>query len=116
MLTTIKVTALIAALGFVTVMLEQPRLTASPSHPGTSLEHRTHGANAADARLTISKASPGPSLYPTESADAPLNSKAEAAASGETPMPAPSSENAAVYFPGRFAPPGGEISSLPPTF
>jgi hypothetical protein len=36
MLTTIKVTALIAALGFVTVMLEQPRLTASPSYPRTS--------------------------------------------------------------------------------
>ena len=29
--TTVKVAALVAALGFVTVMLEQPRLTASPS-------------------------------------------------------------------------------------
>ena len=37
MLMTIKVAALIAALGFVTVMLEQPRLTASPSQPETSL-------------------------------------------------------------------------------
>jgi len=70
-LTTIKVTALIAALGFVTVMLEQPRLTASPSHPRTS----------------------------------------EAA-----PLPAPSPDSAATYFPSRFPAPGGEVASLPPTF
>jgi hypothetical protein len=31
--TTLKVAALVAALGFVTVMLEHPRLTASPSMP-----------------------------------------------------------------------------------
>lgn len=68
LLTTIKVAALIAALGFVTLMLEQPRLTASPSHPETSLQQP------------------------------------------------PSSDNAAAYFPGRFAPPAGEIESQPPTF
>ena len=68
MLTTIKVAALIAALGFVTVMLEQPRLTASPSHPATSL------------------------------------------------VQPPSSEDAATYFPGRFAAPTGEIEPHPPTF
>jgi hypothetical protein len=37
LLTTIKVAALIAALGFVVVMLEQPQLTASTTHPATSL-------------------------------------------------------------------------------
>ena len=31
--TTVKVAALVAALGFVTVMLEHPRLTAAPSMP-----------------------------------------------------------------------------------
>jgi hypothetical protein len=98
------------------VLLEQPRLTASPSYPGTSLEHRTNATDSGAARLNNSKTSTGLSMYPTDSADAPLNSKAEPAASEESPLPAPSSENAAVYFPGRFAPPGGEIESLPPTF
>ena len=116
LLATVKVAALLAALGFITVMFEQPGLIASPSNPSTSLEHRTKATNSGDARLVSSKASPGQSMYSTDSADAPLNSKAEPAASGESPLPAPSSENAAVYFPGRFAPPGGEIESLPPTF
>jgi hypothetical protein len=87
MVTTIKVTALIAALGFVTVMLEQPRLTASPSQTRTSLEQR---------------------MVPTNSAEAPLN--------GSKPLPAPSSDNEASYFPSRFPAPGGEVASQPPTF
>ena len=34
--TTVKVAALIVALGFVTLMLEQPRLTASPTMPSST--------------------------------------------------------------------------------
>ena len=112
LLTAIKVTALIAALGFVTVMLEQPRLTASPSHPNTSLQQPRQG----DPSLNGSKPTLERSSYPTDSADAPLNWKAEAAPSAGAPAPAPSSENAASYFPGRFAPPEGEIAPQPPTF
>jgi hypothetical protein len=58
LLTTIKVTALIAALGFVTVMLEQPRLTASPSHP------RTSEAAPLPAQSTDNAATYFPSLFP----------------------------------------------------
>ena len=42
--TTLKVAALVAALGFVTVMLEHPRLTAAPSMPdaGAALMNVTY--------------------------------------------------------------------------
>jgi hypothetical protein len=93
LLASVKVAALLAALGFVTVMLEQPGLTAF-SNPRTSIEQ---------------------SMYPTDSGSAPMTrSVSEPAASGESRLPA--SEYLPTYFPGRFAPPSGEVESLPPTF
>ncbi len=92
----IKVAALIAALGFVTVMLEQPQLTASPSSPRTSIEQ---------------------SLYPTDAGGAPMTrSMSEPAASGKSRLPASASEYLPAYFPGQFAPPGGGVEPQPATF
>ena len=94
LLASVKVAALLAALGFITVMLEQPGLIASPSHPKTSIEQ---------------------SMYPTDSGGAGMaRSMSEPAASVELRLPA--SESLPTYFPGRFAPPSGEVESLPPTF
>jgi hypothetical protein len=94
LLAAVKVAALLAALGFITVMLEQPGLIASPSHPKTSIEQ---------------------SMFPTDSGSAVMTrSVPEPAASVESGLPA--SESLPTYFPGRFAPPSGEVESLPPTF
>lgn len=94
LLTAVKVAALLAALGFVTVMLEQPGLIASPSNPKTSIEQ---------------------SMYPTTSGGAVMTrSVSEPAASVESRLPA--ADYQPTYFPGRFAPPSGEVESLPPTF
>jgi hypothetical protein len=72
-------------------MLEQPRLTASPSNPRTSLEQ----------------------LYPSNAGGAPM-AMSEPAASAESRLPA--SESLPAYFPGQFAPPAGEVEPQPPTF
>jgi hypothetical protein len=86
--TSIKVAALVAALGFVTVVLEQPRLTASPSRSGATIEQ---------------------TLQPTGTGGAPMTrSASEPAASGDSRLP--------VYFPGQFAAPGGEIEPQPTGF
>jgi hypothetical protein len=96
-------------------MLEQPRLTASPSHPRTSLEQRSDATDSGEASLLNgSKSSPAFSMYSTDSGEAPLNARPEA--SEAPPLPAPSSDNAVSYFPSRFAAPGGEVASQPPTF
>ena len=94
LLASVKVAALLAALGFVTVMLEQPRLTASPSNPATSVEQ---------------------SPYRTDAGGAPMiRSMSERAALGESRLPA--SESLPAYLPGQFAPPGGEVEPQPPPF
>jgi len=95
LLASVKIAALLAALGFVTVVLEQPRLIASPTSPRTSLEQ----------------------LYPTDAGGAPMTrSMSERAPSGESRLPASASESLPAYFPGQFAPPGGEVEPQPPTF
>jgi hypothetical protein len=91
LLASVKIAALLAALGFVTVVLEQPRLTASPTSPRTSLEQ----------------------LYPTDAGGAMTRSMSEPA-SGKSQLPA--SEHLPAYFPGQFAPPSGEVEPQPPTF
>ena len=94
LLSSVKVAALLAALGFITVILEQPGLIASPSNSRTSIEQ---------------------SMYPTDSGGAAMTrSVPEPAASVVSRLPAADSQP--EYFPGRFAPPGGQVESLPPTF
>ena len=94
LLSSVKVAALLAALGLITVMLEQPGLIASPSNSRTSIEQ---------------------SMYPTNSGAAVVTrSVPEPATSVESRLPA--ADYLPTYFPGRFAPPGGEVESLPPTF
>jgi hypothetical protein len=115
LLTAIKVTALVAALGFVTVMLEEPRLTASPRHTSTSLEQRTNPTASVAEPVSGFRTSPAQSMYPTGSGEAPLNAWAEPSLSA-SPLPAPSSDNAVSYFPSRFAAPGGDVALQPPTF
>jgi hypothetical protein len=51
LLASVKVAALLAALGFVTVVLEQPQLTASPTGPRTSLE-QLYATDASAAPMT----------------------------------------------------------------
>ena len=93
LLASVKIAALLAALGFVTVILEQPGLTASPTSSRTSLEQ----------------------LHPTDAGSAPMTrSLSEPAASAKSQLPA--SEPLPAYFPGQFAPPAGEAEPLPPTF
>jgi hypothetical protein len=93
LLASVKVAALLAALGFVTVILEQPGLTASPTSSRTSLEQ----------------------LYPTNGGSAPMSrSMSEPAASEKSQLPV--AEPLPAYFPGQFAPPAGEVEPLPPTF
>jgi hypothetical protein len=91
LLVSIKVAALLAALGFVTLILEQPRLTASPTGPRTSPEQLTDARGAPMTR-----------------------SMSERAASAKAQLPA--SEHLPAYFPSQFAPPGGEVEPQPPTF
>ena len=94
LLASVKVAALLAALGFITVILEQPGLIASPSNSRPSI---------------------GQSMYPTDSSGAVMTrSVSEPAASVESRLPA--ADDLPTYFPGRFAPPGGEVEPLPPTF
>jgi hypothetical protein len=92
LLASVKIAALLAALGFVTVVLEQPRLTASPTSARTSLEQ----------------------LYPTDAGGAPMTRSMSEPAAGKSQLPA--SEHLPAYFPGQFAPPGGEVEPQPPTF
>jgi hypothetical protein len=91
--TSIKVAALIAALGFVTVMLEQPRLTASPRTP---IEQSLYSAGSAETPASVGRSEP--------------------AASGQTRLPASASEYLPAYFPSQFSPPNGAIEAQPPTF
>ena len=91
--TTLKVAALIGALGFVTLMLEQPRLTASPTRSVEQSLYQTGSAGTSAAR-----------------------SMSEPAASGATPLPESASEYLPAYFPRQFAPPGGEVDAQPPSF
>ena len=94
LLASVKVAALLAALGFITVILEQPGLIASPSNSRASIEQ---------------------SMYPTDSGGAAMTrSVSEPAASVESRLPA--ADYQPTYFPGRFTPPSGEVESLPPTF
>jgi hypothetical protein len=93
LLASVKVAALLAALGFVTVVLEQPRLTASPTSPRASLE-QLYPADAGGASVTRSVSEP------------PASAKSQLSASDHLP----------AYFPGQFAPPGGEVEAQPPTF
>ena len=93
LLASVKVAALLAALGFITVILEQPGLIASPGNSRTAIEQ---------------------SMYPTDSGAAVMTrSMSEPAASVESRLPA--ADDLPTYFPRRFAAPGGEVESLPPT-
>jgi hypothetical protein len=89
--TTAKVAALIAALGFVTAMLEQPRLTASPSRASVTVEDSLQTAGRGTAAGTVS----------------------EATATGETPLPASASGHLPAYFPGQFSLPDRAIEPQP---
>jgi len=86
--TSIKVAALVAALGFVTVMIEHPRLTASPSSSVASVEQSLYWSDVGGTAMASSLSEPG--------------------ASSESRLP--------TYFPSQFAPPNGEVESQPPTF
>jgi hypothetical protein len=81
----IKVTALIAALAFATVVVERP--TMSTASAGSSAEQSLYWSDLGGAAM----ANPLP----------------EPAAASESQSP--------TYFPSQFAPPSGEIESLPPT-
>ncbi len=89
----IKVASLLAALAFVTVVLEQPRLTASPSHPRATAEQGTRSA--------LSQAATG------ERSDAAMRGDATTKAA---------SESLPEYFPGQFAQPGGTVDQHPASF
>jgi hypothetical protein len=90
LLASVKIAAVVAVLGFVTVVLEQPRLTASPSNPETSVQQSPYGTDAGAAALS------------------------EPATRGGSRLPA--SESLPVYFPSQFAPPRGEVEPQPATF
>jgi uncharacterized membrane protein len=89
--TTAKIAALIAALGFVTAMLEQPRLTASPSRASVTVEDSLETSVPGTAASAVS----------------------EAAATDETPLPASASERLPAYFPGQFSLPDRAIEPQP---
>jgi hypothetical protein len=87
----LKLAAVVAALGFAVLALEQPHL----------------GATTSVARGNDS------SLYMTDAGGSPVLSRpSEPAATSDTKLSPTTSE----YFPSRFAPPSGEIEPLPPTF
>ncbi|MDQ6917685.1 MAG: hypothetical protein M3023_07685 [Pseudomonadota bacterium] len=90
--TAIKVAALFAALAFVTVVLEQPRLTASPKQSQATVEQSLYSPQ----QQTMTAADP--------------------AAAGESIVRSSASEQLPVYFPGQFAPPRGEVEAQPPSF
>ena len=92
--TSIKVAALVAALAFVTVVLEQPRLTAASNHPQATAEQ---------------------SLYPAQGRAA-TDLATEKAATAESRLPPSASEYLPAYFPSQFAAPGGPVDTQPPTF
>jgi hypothetical protein len=92
--TAAKITALIVALGFVTLMLEHPRLTASPSHPRATIEQSLQAIGTDDAPLARFEARPAGPL--------------------ESPLPSSASENPPADFSWRFALPSGEVE--PPAF
>jgi hypothetical protein len=92
--TAAKVTALIAALGFVTLMLEHPRLTAAPSHPRATIEQNLEAIDSGEASMTRFEARPA----------GPLESR----------LPLSASENPPADFSWRSVLPSGEIE--PPAF
>jgi hypothetical protein len=94
LLASVKVAALLAALGFITVILEQPGLIASPSNSRTSIEQSMYATDSVGAAMTRSASEPAATVEPRS----------------------PSTDDLPTYFPRRFAPPGGEVESLPPTF
>jgi hypothetical protein len=91
--TSIKVAALFSALAFVTVVLEQPRLTAAPNHPRASTEQ---GPYQASERV-------------------PADVATASAATTALSVPKPS-ESLPTFFPGQFAAPSGPVDTQPPTF
>jgi hypothetical protein len=94
---TVKVAALIAALGLVTIMLERPQLTASPHRSTVSMEQESLGAVDRVARPAGDSAS-------------------EPEASDESALPAAAATHAPSYFPGQFPLPDGRIDPQPVGF
>ena len=91
----LKLAAVVAAVGFAVLALEQPRLGAAPT-----------GARGNDT-----------SLYMTDAGGSPVLSRpAESAANADSKLSPTTSEYLPAYFPSRFAPPSGDIEPLPPTF
>jgi hypothetical protein len=91
--TTAKLAALIAALGVVTMMLEQPRLSVLPRHSAASIEQ------------SIQSAYGGAAAAP--------RSASESTAPEESPR---ASKHLPVYFPGAFPLPDGEVEPQPTGF
>jgi hypothetical protein len=92
--TAAKVTALIAALGFVTLMLEHPRLTAAPSHPRATIEQNLEAIDSGEAPMAGFEARPAGAL--------------------ESRLPSLASENSPADFSWRSVLPSGEVE--PPAF
>lgn len=92
--TAAKVTALIAALALVTLMLEHPRLTASPTHPRATIEQNLEAIDTGEAPMTRFEARPA----------GPLESR----------LPLSASENPPADFSWWSLLPSGEIE--PPAF
>jgi len=90
--TAAKVTALIAALALVTLMLEHPRLTASPTHPRATIEQSLEAVDSGEAPMARFEARPaGPleSRVPSPPSDPPADfSWRSALPSGEVEPPA----------------------------
>lgn len=89
MSTMAKVAALIAALGFVTIMLERPQLTASPKRSNATIEQSIQAS--VDARAPSSFASDG-----------------SQSSTAQQRLPS--------YFPGQFPLPDGTIEPQPVGF
>jgi hypothetical protein len=62
--TTAKVAALIAALGFVTMMLEQPRLTAAPSRSSATIAQSLEAGDDVAAPASLSASNSLPAYFP----------------------------------------------------
>ena len=90
-----KLAAVVAALGFAVLAIEQPRLAAAPS-----------AARGNDMSLYMTDAGGSPVLSPP----------AEPAATSDSKLPPTASEYLPAYFPSRFAPPSGDIEPVPPPF
>lgn len=92
--TAIKAAALVAALAFVTVVLEEPRLTASPKQPRETAERSLNaGRDQAKGAAT-----------------------AEPERAGESMARASASEQSSLFIPGQLGPPRGEVEAQPPSF